>query len=531
MTTWWPTGPTYLACSGWPDGMAGSEERSPDQLTRRASLTFLGTLLRNGARGGTQLLVLPIVVRGLGAELYGAWAVIQQAVGYLVLADLRSTGTLKFTLAVRQHVDDVEEKRRQIGTAIVVWLATLPLLIAVGAVAVAVVPSLLDVDPDRFGTVRVALVLAFATLALDRLLSLPAHVLRGMNLDYKASGLDAATFVLTGVLGAVAVEAGWGLVGLAGSGLVGITITNVLRFVVAKRALPWLGVARPSRQGVRDFSGLSGWLLLGDVSFVLVMSTELILVGVVLGATEAALYATTGAVVRLAANPMAELLASGGPGMALLAGREEWDRVVLVRAELYRIAVGMTTVLGAVLLVLNQSFVHLWIGPRFYAGDDLNALLVVGAVASVLYRSDGVVTDAMLEFRSRAVVALGLGVLGVAAGALLLRAWGMEGMAVAAAAVRLLLCAYVPVLVARRTGRTFASLLRDVARPVAAAAAVMAVAFAVGRDVHVDTWLALVPAAAVVGVVAGGAWWYAGLVSSERTALLQRLRPGTRAAA
>src|SRR5665811_258911 len=90
-------------------------------LTRRATLTFVGSLLEQAARFIVGFGVIPIVIRGLGADLYGAWMMLQQTAGYLSLSDLRPMGTLKFTLAVRQHIDDIEEKRRQIVSALIIW--------------------------------------------------------------------------------------------------------------------------------------------------------------------------------------------------------------------------------------------------------------------------------------------------------------------------------------------------------------------------------------------------------------------------
>jgi hypothetical protein len=119
-----------------------------DSLTRRAGLTFISQILQQGARFIVGFVVTPIVIRGLGAELYGAWTMIQQSVGYLSLTDLRPMGTLKFTLAVKQHLDDVAEKRRQIGSALVIWACSLPLFVILGGVAIWKLPISIHVSPE-----------------------------------------------------------------------------------------------------------------------------------------------------------------------------------------------------------------------------------------------------------------------------------------------------------------------------------------------------------------------------------------------
>ncbi len=117
-------------------------------LSERAGLTFISTFLLQAARFLVSFVVTPIVVRGLGTELYGAWRMMQQSVGYLSFTDLRSMGTLKFTLAVRQHVEDVEEKRRQIGSALKLWMITLPVFVACGIILIWQVSNFIKVRPQ-----------------------------------------------------------------------------------------------------------------------------------------------------------------------------------------------------------------------------------------------------------------------------------------------------------------------------------------------------------------------------------------------
>ena len=96
-------------------------------------MTFASGLLQQGAKLIIGLVVTPIIIRGLGQELYGVWLMIKQSTGYTAQADLRPMATLKFTLGVRQHEHDFHQKRRQIGAAILIWGLTLPIIFTLGA--------------------------------------------------------------------------------------------------------------------------------------------------------------------------------------------------------------------------------------------------------------------------------------------------------------------------------------------------------------------------------------------------------------
>jgi O-antigen/teichoic acid export membrane protein len=494
-------------------------------LTRRAMLTFVSNLLEQPARFVVGFLITPIIIRGLGPELYGAWTMIQQSVGYLTLSDMRPMGTLKFTLAVRQHVEDLAEKRRQVGAAIIIWAATCPVLLVVGAGIIWAAPFIIQTAPASVGLVRGALALVVLGVAIDRLVSLPANVLRGMNLDYKAMGLDAATTLVVGGLSVVAIRAGWGLLGVAGASMAAVLIPAAVCFAVVRRVLPWFGAARPTRAELGGFARLSGWLVLSALSGLLLNSSDLLLVGRILGPSVAAIYATTGAVLRLTTDPVSQLLSSGNAGISELCGRSEWVRISKLRSEMHVFAIGIMTVIGTGVIALNHSFMRLWVGTSFYAGDLTNLLLVLAALTTVLFRVDGVLVDSMLEFRPKAISTLAVGAMILILGASLTPRLGPAGMALAMVAGYLGLLVYLQLVIARRTGLSPATHLPSILRPMLVAGMLYAVAFSFARLFQPETWIVFL--ACALSAAAASMWlvWQCGFGREQRR--VARLRIAT----
>ena len=499
-----------------------------DTLTRRASLTLLSSALKQVARLIVVLAFFPVIVRGLGPELYGAYAVIQQGVGYLAAADLRAAGTLKFSLATLQHLDDIGQKQRQIGAAVAVWVCTLPLLLALAVLAIFFGPTLIDADANQHDAIRVAIGVVAATLVLDRILSIPAHVLRGVNLDYKSMGLDAGTILVGGFMSAVAIWLDLGLVGVTAAGLAGMLLTNGLRYIVARKHVPWMRPRRPAAGELRSFARMSGWFLIGEVGSLLLLSSEIVIVGLILGTVPAAVYATTQIILRIATGPIVEILASGGPGIALLCARREWDRVNELRLELQRTSIGLMTVIACSVLALNHSFLDLWIGPRYYGGDALNVWLVAGAFFTVLFRTDGVIADAMLSFRNRGVATMLAGAVSIPLTAGLGQRLGLVGIAAGACTGRMFLAGYVPRLISQTTGQPLASVLVPLARPLATAVAVMVPAYLAEDALKASTWTSLVLTGVVVSTGSCLAWWVIGLSRLDRARYFVRIRESSR---
>lgn len=469
------------------------------------------------------LFLLPLIARRLGAELYGAWALIQQSVGYLVLGDLRAMGALKYTLAVRQHMGDVAEKRRQIGSALLLSCLTLPLVVALAVLAVWAAPSLLQTQAKYDGAVRAAMAITVASFGLDRFLSLPAGVLRGMNLDYKGMGLDAAAILTGGVLSGVALSVGLGLPGVAAGALVSVVLLSIVRFFVAKSAVPWFGVDRPERREFLAFTKTSLWLFVGELAALLFFASDIVLVGILMGPVAAASYATTQALLRLAQGPLLEVLACSGPGMAMLGGQGSWGPVAVMRRELHILGVGMMAVLGTTVASLNASFVSLWLGPRFYGGDALNLLLVLITGLALVYRTETLIADSSVAFRSRAKVTMVGGVSGVTAATVLGGFFGPEGVAAGILVGRLAAIAWLPRSIARKSGGVLARRVPVTARGAITAILLVVAGAVLPADGAADSWPRLIAAAVGVAALAGLVWFRLGVCAQDRHAITARV--------
>src|SRR3989440_11098324 len=187
---------------------ARARPRSAANLTQRASLNVVASLLDYGAKIAVNFLVIPILVTGLGRSLYGVWEMLGRLVGYLTAGDGRPTQALRLVVATLQTSDDDLAKRRYVGAAFVVWMLFLPVILAAGTLLVWLVPAITQAPPALHAAVRLAVALLVVGLLFANLASLPESVLRGMNLGYKRMGLQAGLASVGGALTAGAIALG-----------------------------------------------------------------------------------------------------------------------------------------------------------------------------------------------------------------------------------------------------------------------------------------------------------------------------------
>jgi len=252
------------------------------------------------------------------------------------------------------------------------------------------------------------------------------------------------------------------------------------------------------------------------------MASDFLVVGWVLGPKAAAVYAITGTVLRMSIGPLEQLLSSGGPGIGDLCGRGEWDRLGKVRFEMHLAALVGITIVGVGVLILNQAFLHLWVGEGFFGGQTLNLLLVVIALENIFFRVDGVIIDAMLEFRAKTFISIVCGAACVLLGGLLASFWGLPGMALGIFLARLVILVCLPVMIAKK-GVPVLSYLKSMIRPYLIAAIIFAICFFASSLVPGQTWLSLMLIAPLLALLSGVVIWLIGLSRGQREMLIRHL--------
>jgi O-antigen/teichoic acid export membrane protein len=496
-------------------------------LTGRAYLNAVASGLDYGIRALVELFVSPLVVGGLGPAAYGAWRVLWQWSSYVWGASGRSAQALQSAIAHHQWTATDQEKRRYVGAAVLVWLLFLPLVLTAGVVGVWLVPHFLEVPADQVGPLRVAAAILVVDAAAVTLLTLPRSALVGENLGYTRIGASAALVAVGGVLMVAAVRLDLGLPGLAGATLVTTVLTGLVFGVITRRRLTWFGIARPGKALARSFLGLSAWFLGWKLVLELMIASDLLILAVFVPLSVVAAFALTKWVADSMAQVLSMLVQATIPGIGGYLGSGALDKAAALRAEVMSLVWVLGTGVGATVILWNETFVGLWVGPDLYAGATTTVLLVVLAFQLALIRTDTFVIDVALVPRVKvvagvvaAVVSIGLAAL--AAGPL---HGGVVGVCLGLVVGRAVLGVVAPLAVGRFLGVPLGHQARAVVRPGLVTAAILAATGWIAHDTNGGgSWPALVAGVAVTVTVASTLAFAAGLDRRQRARLLGRVR-------
>lgn len=504
-----------------------AREQRRDSLTRRASFTAGASLLDYAARIVVALLVTPILVNGLGRSLYGVWEMLHRLVNYMTATDGRPTEALRLIVANQQQTADAAQHRRHVGSALVVWLLFLPLVLLAGAVLTWLAPAITRVPPELHGTVRMATLLLVISLLVAGLAAVPESALRGMNLGYRRMGLQAGLNVVSGLLMAGAVIAGLGLWGLAAAQIAAYLAAGLLFWLLARKYVRWFGVERPGRTEVRRMLGMSGWLALGDVVARLVLASDVIIVGMLISSSMVATYVLTGYAAKTATGVLTFGMLATMPGLGGVLGEGRTERAASVRREMLTLTWLFVTVTGGAILLWNHSFVSLWVGPANYAGPWIDLLIVLIAVQTAFIRTDAYIIDAALHPRRRVLFGLAAAAMTIGLGVVLSYAFGLLGMCLAVLAGRGIQTVAYPLVVrtllrdayAVRVG---APVSRWAGRPVLVTTFLFALTLLLGQQIEPPNWVAWCAAVALSVALLAPLAFTLGLSASQRVLILER---------
>lgn len=524
MTTLEPKPSTTQRRGGFRRLMASA--LSDDTLSKKASLNMLASVLDYGARVVVGLILNPVLVSRLGDLAFGVYQVLVRLIGFATPAGGRPSQALKWTIAHEQHSTLYEEKRRQVGSAVLVWLLFLPILAVAGGVLAWFAPLLVDAPSSLHLTIRIAAGLLVVDLIATNLLTIPQSVVQGENRGYKRMGFTTLVIFLGGGLTAGAALLGTGLVGVAAAAVATTLLTGVVFWWVARSYVPWFGMSRPAVGALWSFLRLSGWFLLWNLVMQLMRGSDVVVLGIAGSAELVTVYTLSRYVPEAIFGAVAIVISAIMPGLGGLIGAQHTERAINVRTESMSVTWLIATASGAVFLLWQESFLGLWVGEAYYPGRLVTFLIVVMTLQFAFIRNDSSIIDLTLKLRGKVLLGFLSAGLSIGIAVVLMRTWDMPiaGLALGFIAGRSILTVAYPWLVCDYLGISPYGQLRGAVRPILVCTALFSVTVLLAPFVHVSSWISLLSLAGVSLVGFSAVSFKLGLSPRQRRRVSSRLR-------
>jgi O-antigen/teichoic acid export membrane protein len=473
------------------------------------------------------LAITPIVVHALGTTAYGLWAFIGAVTVYLGLLDFGVGPSIIRFGAVQRGRRTPEETSELASAGLVLYGAIGLLSVAAGAGLAWLVPVLVDLPDDLVWPARIAILLVVAGIAARFPLGLFGNLLVAQQrYDVVNLGNLLSVGLYAGLVVAIFRGDG-GIVLLSALALAATVFRLAFPLAWLSRELPSLRIRRRlvTRARLRELISFSWNNFLIHIASKVVFSTDVIVVGVLLGPEAAAFYAIPAKLFQLAFQVGVAGTNLLFPAFAELEGAGETDRQRAFLLTGLRGGMCVMLLFALPLVLVPDLFIRAWIGEGF--GPSTWVMVLLGF--TLLLHQPGQVLSQYLIARgqNRALAHAVLAAAGanVVLSIVLAETVGLWGVALSTLVTDVAAMAVlVPRLVLRAAGLSARELAWALVRPVLTAVPLAVLLLVlVARLYDPDTLASLVPLGVAWVAAFAPIAWLLGLSARERSGLLREL--------
>lgn len=381
----------------------------------------------------TAIALVPIVLHDVGATDYGTWILITSIASLATLLDAgMSAALVKF---VAEHVARSEHAEAGRLVAAATWLyAIIGLAIAAtGMVLALVLPVLFSLDGHTREIVPALVALTSLAAGISVPQVAPMSILRGVqrydavNVVYAASALSGAGLTIA------ALQAGAGIVGVAGATVVSTAATYAAASVLARRVALEVRASpiRCDRPRLRRLISFSASVSAIQVAGSLQTRMDAIIIGSLLPVRLVTPYSFAQRLAestRLVTGQFTTVLLPVATELGATRDEESIRRFFLTAS---RMTVVIALGVALPLALFGDSVLELWVGDAYRGYGGLVAILAASTVIDVASYPAAAVLQGLERHQALAWMALASGLANVGLSLAFVRPFGVTGVAAA----------------------------------------------------------------------------------------------------
>jgi O-antigen/teichoic acid export membrane protein len=379
--------------------------------------------------------MLPFNVVHLGTSAYGLWVLTASVTLHFSMLDLGYGGALVKFVAQYRAQRNPRVLNEIASTLFFVFAAIGCIAYAAGAVIAFNLDALFRITPEQAEVGKWVLLVISVHVALNFPFSVFGGVVNGFQRQHLNGAVAIASSLAVALVNVLVLTAGYGLVSL----VMATTAVRVVAYFVyasnAYRTFPALslnpGLFRWSR--LKEVTGFSIYASIIDWAYKLNYQVDQLVIGAFLGAAPVAVWAVADRIVIATQNLTNQLNGALFPIVVDSDASQRHERLRSILLEGTRLSLAAVLPIGAALVVLADPLVRAWVGTRKPELLGSVPVLEILAVAVVIRVGNGAATTILKgagEHRVLAYVNLATGIANLALSLVLVRIWGLTGVAV-----------------------------------------------------------------------------------------------------
>lgn len=499
---------------------------SNQNLKKQFPVNVLSNVAYSALNVGIGIWYIPYLINHLGVALYGLIPLATSITAYMKLLSMSFNSSVTRYMTIDLQRKDTDKANQTFNTGfigsffVVLVIAPLAVLIAY------FIPDILEVPVGQGENVRLlffATVAAFLLTIINSNFSVSSFARNRFDISngIESLGLLVRIFLIVILFKYVSAQ-----IYFVGYSLLGGSIIVLFGSICAWKVLtPELKIdfGQFRRSRLIDLTGTGGWMLINQLSALLFLNIDLIVVNKMFGAEASGQYAIVLQWRIYLRTVVATLAAVLTPTILTYYAQKQVDQLLEVSKKAVKL-LGLLIALPIGLICgFAYSFLSIWINPEFSNLAPLMWLMVGHLCINLAVLPLFSIQVAMNKVKVPGIVALTMGVLNLilAIGIPLLFKTGMYGVAVAGAIV---LTAkntfFTPWYVARILDKPWYTFMMSTLTGVLATLAVALTSFGIDMLVNPAGWVELLSCFCMIGLVYFLIVYYVLLKYDERSLLL-----------
>lgn len=468
------------------------------------------------------LILTPFVIRHVGLEAFGVWAVVNGLLAFTSLLEAPSAlAAIKYISRSNAH-----ENPGQLDRLVSNLLATqlglaAPVILGVGIFAFGW-PGLLSPDVELRGTAQIICLIVGVAIAVNFPLGLSKSLLTGMGRQVEVQVLGILGSLLNAACVVGSLRAGFGLMGLSIASAASLMFPGILAWFRVYGLLPGLRVSprHCSRDQLCELAGFGSASFVTNVAMTVVRRIDVLILSGPLGLGAVAVFQVAARVADQAQMFLCQLANALTPAMGELFGGEDSRRRAawFLRGSL--ISLSLAVVPCIFLIMEAEDLLVWWVGRDFLGAVVPLRILAISLLIGCLEDHTGNVLSMGGRHRALAAYWVIIAVTKIVASLLLLPHWGLAAPAAGTligSVIGKILLAFPTALRLLRV--TIANYVRSVLAPTLIAAGMVVVLLIGMRPIATASLLSILTRLVVATYTFGVVFAFAGMPAEIRDAL------------
>jgi O-antigen/teichoic acid export membrane protein len=334
-------------------------------------------------------------------------------------------------------------------------------------------------------------------------------------------GLRAGIVAFSGGLKVLAITQGYGLIGLSAVEVLIAFIIGGTFYYIVKKNIPWFGFGATSISKLVSYGKLSGWFMAFTGTKMFLLHSDKILLGYLVGPAYVTQYAITMFTSNALQGFVNAVIMGIIPGIGGLYGRKEFEKVQKARRIIISLNWLLASSLGITILLLNASFIRLWVGQEHYAGSFENLMILFVSVQIIFFQIDSFIINVTLNMKKKVIFSSLASAVTITLAYLLVEKYFIIGLCSSVLIGRFILTIGYPLILKEEMNDTSSIFMRQKIQPFVISIILFLLATYVSPSVSISNWLYLIITGCISVLVSGLIFWYVALGSRDRKEILE----------